>query len=98
MEVKKKTGIGKTESNLKPKKNDSKGIFNLLILLAIISSFAGFYIILSILVDFRMNAVFLYPYGLLLGLLLLGGGLILLLSIIILSRELTRSQLNQVAP
>ncbi|MHA2225743.1 MAG: hypothetical protein ACXAC8_11095 [Candidatus Hodarchaeales archaeon] len=91
MEIKKKTGIENPDSNLKPNRNDSKGIFNLLILLSIVSSFAGFYMILGILVDFRRRNIFLYPHGLLLGFLLLGGGLILFLSLIILSREQIRS-------
>ncbi len=77
----------KTEDLLEPEVIISKQIFGILIFLAILASTFGFVILISILAVSAPQATLLYPHGFILGLLLLSGGLILLLSLIILNQE-----------
>ena len=65
----------------------SKIIFLILTIFAILASFSGFFILLSIIAVSSSSATILYPYGFILGSLLLLGGLILLLSMIFLHQE-----------
>jgi len=67
--------------------NPSRGIFLILTILAVLASISGFFILLSIIAVSISSATILYPYGFILGLLLLLGGLILLLSMIFLHQE-----------
>jgi len=67
--------------------NSSRGIFLILTILAILASISGFFILLSIIAVSISSSTILYPYGFILGLLLLLGGLILLLSMIFLHQE-----------
>lgn len=67
--------------------NPSRGIFLVLTILAIIASISGFFILLSIIAVSVSSATILYPYGFIIGLLLLLGGLILLSSMIFLHQE-----------
>ena len=73
--------------NLPPEVIPSKEIVRILIILAIKASISGFIILLSIIAVSISNATIKYPYGFILGLLLLSGGLILLSSLIFLNQE-----------
>lgn len=65
----------------------SKEIFRILSILALLTSISGFLILLSIISISISTATILYPYGFILGFLLLSGGLILLSSLIFLNQE-----------
>lgn len=72
---------------LRPEVIPSKEIFRILSILALVASISGFLILLSILAVSISTATILYPYGFVLGFLLLSGGLILLSSLMILNQE-----------
>ncbi|MHA2203421.1 MAG: hypothetical protein ACW991_07005, partial [Candidatus Hodarchaeales archaeon] len=61
--------------------------FRILNILAIIASISGFLILLSIIAISISTTTILYPYGFVLGFLLLSGGLILFSSLIFLNQE-----------
>ncbi|MFW9903015.1 MAG: hypothetical protein ACFFFH_01665 [Candidatus Thorarchaeota archaeon] len=65
----------------------SKNIFLILSIFAIVASISGFFILLSIITVSRSSTTILYPYGFILGFLLLLGGVILLLGLIFLHQE-----------
>ena len=72
---------------LRPEVIPSKEIVRILIILAIIASISGFIILLSIIAVSLSNSSIIYPYGFLLGFLLLSGGIILLSGLIFLNQE-----------
>ncbi|UCE13815.1 MAG: hypothetical protein JSV04_01245 [Candidatus Heimdallarchaeota archaeon] len=65
----------------------SERSIQILAILGIISSLAGFFILFSILIASIPNNTLLFPHGFIIGLLLLLGGLILVSSLIILNHE-----------
>lgn len=75
------------EEHLQPEIIFSKISFRFLAILAISTSIIGFLFLLSILAVSIPQETLLYPHGFVLGLLLISGGLILLLSLIILNQE-----------
>lgn len=76
--------IDERESLPHPEVIPSKNIFMILSILAILASISGFFILLNIIVISRSSTAIGYPYGFILGFLLLLGGLILLLGLIFL--------------
>jgi hypothetical protein len=75
------------EEYIQPEIIFSQLFFRILTILATSTSIIGFLFLLSILAVSIPHETLLYPYGFILGLLLLIGGLILLLSLIILNQE-----------
>ena len=75
------------ESPIQPEVIPSKNIFLILSILAILASISGFFILLSIIAVSNSSATIMYPYGFILGFLLLLSGLILLLGLIFLHQE-----------
>jgi hypothetical protein len=75
------------ETLLQPEVIPSRTIFMILSFLATLASISGFLILLSILAVSRASPTIVYPYGFILGFLLLLGGLILLLGMIFLYQE-----------
>lgn len=69
-----------------------KGVFRALTIVSVTASVVGFFIIVSILVAFRIYST-IYTHGLIVGLLLLGGGLILLVCIIFVNQA-TRATIS----
>ncbi|MFX0212096.1 MAG: hypothetical protein ACFFDT_39350 [Candidatus Hodarchaeota archaeon] len=61
-----------------------KGFFLILTFLGISSCLVGFIIIISIIISFMNYQVLTNPHGLIVGVLLLGGGMILLISLVFL--------------
>ncbi|MFX1506213.1 MAG: hypothetical protein ACFFDC_08855 [Promethearchaeota archaeon] len=79
--------VDERETLLQPEVIPSRIIFTILSFLATLASISGFIILVSILAVSRTSSTILYPYGFILGFLLLLGGLILLLGMIFLHQE-----------
>ncbi|MFX0123158.1 MAG: hypothetical protein ACFFAE_05930 [Candidatus Hodarchaeota archaeon] len=82
-----KEAFDEPDNHSRPEVIPSKSIFRILSILAIAASISGFLILISTIAVSISHATILYPYGFLLGLLLLSGGLILLLGMIFLHQE-----------
>lgn len=62
-----------------------KGILRILTVLSILTSLLGIIVLISILIELSSATTFSYLPGLLIGILLLGGGIILLISVMIIN-------------